>query len=108
MDPVESTDGKKLAFSAMTHLYTMDLPTGTPRRLTSGNAHEFQPVWSPDGKNIAYVTWSSQGGQLWKIPVAGGTPRLLSKSLAAYTNSTRSPACTKLGPLRGNAYDPSN
>src|SRR6266446_6605238 len=26
MDPVESPDGKKLAFSAMTHLYTMDLP----------------------------------------------------------------------------------
>ena len=28
MDPVESPDSKKLAFSAMTHVYTMDLPQG--------------------------------------------------------------------------------
>ncbi len=28
MDPVESPDGKRLAFSAMTHVYTMDLPNG--------------------------------------------------------------------------------
>ena len=28
MDPVESPDSKRLAFSAMTHLYTMDLPHG--------------------------------------------------------------------------------
>src|SRR5437899_1230955 len=108
MDPVESPDGKKLAFSAMTHLYTMDLPTGTPRRLTSGNAHEFQPAWSPDGKNIAYVTWSSQGGQLWKIPVAGGSPVQLSKSLAVYSNPAWSPDGTKLVLLRGNAYDREN
>src|SRR6202043_2392562 len=50
--PVESPDSKKLAFSAMTHLYTMDLPHGQLQRLTSGNAHEFQPTWSPDGKFI--------------------------------------------------------
>src|SRR6266478_7021317 len=43
MDPIESPDGKKLAFSAMTHLYTMDLPGGKPQRLTRGSAHEFQP-----------------------------------------------------------------
>src|SRR6266849_8886425 len=49
-DPEESPDGKRLAFSAMTHLYAMDLPNGKPQRLTSGNAREFQPAWSPDGK----------------------------------------------------------
>src|SRR5258707_10507557 len=72
MDPVESPDGKKLAFSAMTHLYAMDLPGGKPQRLTSGNTHEFQPAWSPDGKSLVYVTWSSDGGQLWKILAAVG------------------------------------
>ena len=33
-DPAESPDGKKLAFSALTHLYVMDIPGGKPQRLT--------------------------------------------------------------------------
>ncbi len=107
-DPEESPDGKKLAFSAMTHLYTLDLRGGKPQRLTSGNAREFQPTWSPDGKSIAYVTWSSEGGQLWKVATAGGTPQQLSKSLAVYSNPAWSPDGTKIVALRGNAYDREN
>src|SRR5438552_2253324 len=108
MDPAESPDGKKLVFSAMAHLFAMDMPAGKPRRLTMGNAREFQPAWSADGKFIAYVTWSSEGGQLWKIPAAGGTPVQLSKSLAVYSNPAWSPDGTKIVLLRGNAYDREN
>jgi len=108
MDPMESPDGKKLAFSAMTHLYAMNLPAGKPERLTSGSAREFQPAWSPDGKSLTYVTWSSEGGQLWKLPATGGTPVQLSKSLAVYSNPAWSPDGTKIVLLRGNAYDREN
>jgi Tol biopolymer transport system component len=104
-DPVESADGKKMVFSAMTHLYTMDIPGGKPQRLTSGNAREFEPAWSPDGKFIAYVTWSSAGGQLWKVPATGGTPQQLSKSTAVYSSPVWSPDGTKIVALRGNVYD---
>ena len=107
-DPAESPDGKKLAFSALTHLYTLDLPGGKPRRVTTGNAREFQPAWSPDGKTIAYVTWSNEGGQLWKVPAAGGTPLQLSKSAGVYSNPAWSPDGTKIVALRGNAYDREN
>jgi Tol biopolymer transport system component len=107
-DPAESPDGKKLAFSAMTHLYTLDLPAGKPQRLTTGQATEFQPAWSPDGKWITYVSWSGQGGQLWKIPAGGGTPLQLSKSLGVYSNPAFSPDGTKIVLLRGNAYDREN
>jgi len=108
MSPVESSNGKKLAFSAMTHVYTMDIPGGKPQRLTSGNAREFQPAWSPDGKSIAYVTWSSEGGQLWKVAASGGTPVQLSRSLGVYSNPAWSPDGTKIVLLRGNAYDREN
>src|ERR1700687_4209753 len=107
-DPVESPDSKQLAFSALTHLYTLDLPSGKPRRVTTGNAREFQPAWSPDGKTIAYVTWSNEGGQLWKVPAAGGTSQQLSKSAGVYSNPEWSPDGTKIVALRGNAYDREN
>ncbi len=107
-DPVESPDGKQLAFSAMTHLYIKDLPAGTPRRLTSGNTREFQPAWSPDGKWLAYVSWTSEGGQLWKVTSEGGTPVQLSRSPALYSNPVWSPDGTRIVMLRGNAYDRDN
>jgi Tol biopolymer transport system component len=92
----------------MTHLYTLDLPGGKPQRLTSGKSTEFQPAWSPDGKWITYVSWSSEGGQLWKISADGGSPLQLSKSLAVYSNPAFSPDGTKIVLLRGNAYDREN
>jgi Tol biopolymer transport system component len=107
-DPAESPDGKRLAFSAMTHLYTLDLPGGKPQRLSNGKTTEFQPAWSPDGNWITYVSWSSEGGQLWKISSAGGAPVQLSKSLAVYSNPAFSPDGTKIVFLRGNAYDREN
>ena len=108
MGPTESPDGKTLAFSAMTHLYAFDLPNGKPQRLTSGDSTEFQPAWSPDGKWIAYVSWSNEGGQLWKISASGGQPQQLSKSLAVYSNPVWSPDGTRIVLLRGNAYDREN
>jgi Tol biopolymer transport system component len=107
-DPVESLDGKKLAFSAMTHLYTLDLPSGKPQKLDTGKSTAFQPAWSPDGKWIAYVSWSSEGGRLWKIPASGGTPVQLSKSVAVYSNPIFSPDGSRIVLLRGNAYDREN
>src|SRR5437773_5953407 len=62
-----SPDGKRLAFSALDRLYVMDLPGGTPRRLTNDTVHEQVPMWSPDGQWVAYVTWSNSGGSINKV-----------------------------------------
>jgi len=107
-DTTESPDGKKLAFSAMTHLFTIELPNGKPMQMTTGNAHAYQPAWSPDGQWITYVSWTSDGGQLWKIPAAGGTPQQLSKSLGVYSNPAWSQDGSRIVLLRGNAYDRDN
>jgi len=91
-DPTQSPDGKRVAFSAMTHLYTMSLPDSTPVRITSGDDREYQPAWSPDGKWLAYVTWSTEGGHIWKIRTDGtGAPQRLTQAAGYYRNPVWSP-----------------
>ena len=86
-----SPDGKRLAFSALDRLYIMDLPSGTPRRLTSGTDGEHAPVWSPDGRSIAYVTWTEEGGEIMRIAADGGTPQRLTTQTAYYDDIAWSP-----------------
>lgn len=70
-DAVPSPDGKKLAFTVLNRLYLMDYPNGTPKRVTTDEFTEAQPAWSPDGKSVAFVTWNSDGGHIWKAAADG-------------------------------------
>lgn len=66
-DAVPSPDGKQLAFTVLNRLYVMDYPNGAPRRVTNHNFTEAMPAWSPDGKQLVFVTWQEQdGGHLFK------------------------------------------
>ena len=76
-----SPDGKNLAFSSAAnnqqHIFTMPVERGNPKQLTEAQARE--PVFSPDGKMIAYVEDKNLGREegdlgLWVIPSQGGTP----------------------------------
>jgi putative CocE/NonD family hydrolase len=85
--PQESPDGRRLAFSALGRVYVMPLVRGaTPKRLTGGDRTEFEPVWSPDGEWIAYVSWSdAEGGHVWKSRSDGsGVPQRLTRHAASY------------------------
>lgn len=101
---VPSPDGSRLAFTALDRLYVMDYPDGTPQRLTSQDAIEAQPTWSPDGTSIAYATWSDEGeGQLYRIPASGGTPVQITERPAVYQQPAWSPDGERIVALRGPA-----
>jgi imidazolonepropionase-like amidohydrolase/Tol biopolymer transport system component len=67
-DATPSPDGSQLAFTALNKLYVMNLPDGTPKRVTNMDVTEAMPNWSPDGTYIVYVTWDQiNGGHVYKV-----------------------------------------
>ena len=103
--PVQSPDGKRLAFSVLTHVYVMNLPDGKPVRLTQIDEREFQPAWSPDGNWIAYVTWSEKGGQIWKVRAEGQSePQQLTQIPAYYSEPVWSPDGAQIIALRAGRF----
>jgi imidazolonepropionase-like amidohydrolase/Tol biopolymer transport system component len=104
-DATPSPDGRKLVFVALDRLYTMDYPSGAPRRLTSSSIGEFEPSWSPDGQWITYSTWNgADGGQVYKIRSDGsGQPQRLTTVSAYWQHPTFSPSGSRIVAVRGPA-----
>jgi Tol biopolymer transport system component/imidazolonepropionase-like amidohydrolase len=95
-----SPNGKRLVFTALDRLWVMDLPSGTPKRLTTSDEGEHSPVWSPDGKYIAFVSWTEEGGDIWRIPAAGGKPEKLTRAQAFYEDLAYSPTGSRIVAVR--------
>lgn len=107
-DAKPSPDGSKLAFTALNRLYVMDLPNGSPRRLTTNEFTEAQPAWSPDGTYVVYTTWKKGGGHLYRVNVEGrARPVQLTKEPGIYTNPSWSYQTDRIAFHRGAAqtYD---
>nr|BCX00419.1 MAG: bifunctional TolB-family protein/amidohydrolase [Bacteroidota bacterium] len=103
-DAVPSPDGRRLAFTALNRLYVMDFPRGSPRRLTKLELVEAQPAWSPDGRWIAFSTWSEQeGGHIYRVRVDGRELMRLSSRPAVYWDPAWSPDGERIVVIRGPA-----
>lgn len=107
-----SPDGNRIAFSAVNSVWVMDYPNGRPRRLTNvtrAGEGEFQPVWSPDGKWVAFVTLDdSTGGHIYKVRADGSSPRKpiqLTRQRALYQDPAWSPEGKRLVAVRGRTID---
>ena len=89
---ITSRNGKFLIFNALGYLWKKELPNGTPKRLTLGTDFEFEPVISPDGSSIVYVSWSDlEKGAIFKIPFEGGKPVKLTSEKGIYRTPSFSP-----------------
>jgi dipeptidyl aminopeptidase/acylaminoacyl peptidase len=104
-DAVPSPDGGRIAFTALDRLYVMDLPAGTPRRLTDQEVGEYHPTWSPDGASIAFVTWDDREGHITRVRATGGRPQRLTRASAYYQQTTWSSDGRRIVAIRAAARD---
>ncbi len=61
------------------HVWTVDAATGAGTQLTDGEFDETEPVWSPDGQHVLFISnrhpradFEPDATELYTIPTAGG------------------------------------
>ncbi len=75
--PHVSPDGKTVAFAVDGDLWVVPVEGGRATRLTLNEANDVKPVWSPDGKRIAFTSDRSGSFDVWMMPADGGVPTRL-------------------------------
>jgi Tol biopolymer transport system component len=76
--PVLSPDGKHVAFSALGDLWTMAIGE-RPSRVTNDRFLDTDPVWSPDGRTLAYSSDREGGMDIWTYDVQTRSARRLTE-----------------------------
>ncbi len=79
-EPTWSPDGRALAYtsdrSGNSDIWVQTLSDPTPVRVTTGEAQDWQPHWSPVADQIVFRS-EADGGGLFIVAATGGTPRRL-------------------------------
>jgi len=87
-EPQISPDGKWVAYSVATpdmdanrnasNVWMVSTAGGAPQQLTQ-SGHDSSPVWSPDGKTIAFLSSRSGDSQVYLLSLEGGEAQKLTK-----------------------------
>lgn len=72
--PAISPDGNTIAFGYKGDIYTVSADGGNATALTIHEAHDEMPVWSHDGKYIAFSSNRAGNFDVYLTPSKGGTP----------------------------------
>lgn len=92
-----SPDGKAVLYCALGHVWIKALPNGQPRRLTDERNFEFFPTFSPDGKWVAFVSWTDTAkGSVRKVKSSGGESMRLTRGMGTYVEPSFSRDGTKI------------
>jgi WD40 repeat protein len=74
-----SPDGRTILFDLLGDIYTVPLEGGAATRITSGMMWDYHPVFSPDGKKIAYITDRTGSKNIWVMDADGKNPKQITK-----------------------------
>jgi tricorn protease len=76
-NPALSPDGSLLAFDWNGDIWVVPTNGGNARQLTQNPARDSEPRFSPDGKEIAFISTRDGTPQVYVVPVEGGTAQQL-------------------------------
>lgn len=68
---------KQIAFTYGGNIWVADRDGGNPRQLTTRQAPESRPLFSPDGNTIAFSATYDGNTDVYTVPVTGGQPTRL-------------------------------
>lgn len=83
--PAISPDGQTIVFSYKGDLFTVPVTGGAARQLTTNPAYDAYPVWSPDGRRIAFASTREGSFDVYVVGSTGGTPTRLTTHSANET-----------------------
>ncbi len=75
--PAISPDGQTILFSYKGDIYKVSSAGGTAEPVTIGESYEFAPVWSHDGKSIAFASDRFGNFDVFVMPASGGEAKRL-------------------------------
>src|SRR5262245_56936781 len=88
-EPVLSPNGRDVAFTVQTidldkntrpkQIYVVPLNGGTPRQITQEGTSNERPRWSPDSRQIYFVSNRSGSAQIWVMEADGARARQITR-----------------------------
>ncbi len=75
--PAISPDGKTIVFNYKGDIYKVEAAGGMALPITTNTAYDYNPVWSPDGKQIAFASNRHGNFDVFIVSAEGGKPQRL-------------------------------
>ncbi|MXV39064.1 peptidase S41 [Flavobacteriaceae bacterium Ap0902] len=108
-----SPQGDLIAFTYKGNIYTVNPLGGTAQAITAYTSYDTKPIWSPDGKRIAFSSNREGSFDVYEVRKLGGNAKRLtfhskSESPEAYLNDSTILFSSYIQPAKDNQAFPSS